>query len=157
MPPLTPAEAAQQSVLLEPRARVARCEKGANGQGDGPRVFVDADESVAVTLRSRGGRRFSRPPLVYTLSVIWELVFMLVILKIPVVYLCWVVWWAVRAEPEPLEGAGRLVAVLPRRARLRLASATARSGSRRGRPKPARRRAHAHAERVLHARGRLAP
>ena len=35
---------------------------------------------------------------------------MLVILKIPVVYLCWVVWWAVRAEPEPLEGAGRLVA-----------------------------------------------
>ena len=34
---------------------------------------------------------------------------MLVILKIPVVYLCWVVWWAVRAEPEPLEGAGRLV------------------------------------------------
>jgi hypothetical protein len=30
---------------------------------------------------------------------------MLVILKIPVVYLCWVVWWAVRAEPEPLEGA----------------------------------------------------
>ena len=31
---------------------------------------------------------------------------MLVILKIPVVYLCWVVWWAVRAEPEPLEGAG---------------------------------------------------
>ena len=30
---------------------------------------------------------------------------MLVILKIPVVYLCWVVWWAIRAEPEPLEGA----------------------------------------------------
>ena len=39
---------------------------------------------------------------------------MLVILKIPVVYLCWVVWWAVRAEPEPLEGAGRLAPVLPR-------------------------------------------
>lgn len=33
---------------------------------------------------------------------------MLVILKIPVVYLCAVVWWAIRAEPEPLEGAGRL-------------------------------------------------
>jgi len=41
--------------------------------------------------------------------VIWELVFMLVILKIPVVYLCWVVWWAVRAEPLPPEGAARLV------------------------------------------------
>lgn len=34
---------------------------------------------------------------------------MLVILKIPVVYLCAVVWWAIRAEPRPLEGAARLV------------------------------------------------
>ena len=32
---------------------------------------------------------------------------MLVILKIPVVYLCAVVWWAIRAEPRPLEGAGK--------------------------------------------------
>ena len=40
--------------------------------------------------------------------MLWELVFMLVILKIPVVYLCAVVWWAIRAEPQPLEGAGRL-------------------------------------------------
>jgi hypothetical protein len=40
--------------------------------------------------------------------VIWELVFMLVILKIPVVYLCFVVWWAIRAEPAPPEGAARL-------------------------------------------------
>ena len=39
---------------------------------------------------------------------------MLVILKIPVVYLCLVVWWAIRSEPEPLEGAGRLVPVPPR-------------------------------------------
>jgi hypothetical protein len=38
---------------------------------------------------------------------------MLVILKIPVVYLCAVVWWAIRAEPLPLEGAGRLVPVSP--------------------------------------------
>jgi hypothetical protein len=45
--------------------------------------------------------------------VLWELVFMLVILKIPVVYLCVVVWWAIRAEPEPLEGAGRLAALSP--------------------------------------------
>ena len=30
---------------------------------------------------------------------------MIVILKIPIVYLCLVVWWAVRAEPEPLEPA----------------------------------------------------
>lgn len=30
---------------------------------------------------------------------------MLVILKIPVVYLCAVVWWAIKAEPRPLAGA----------------------------------------------------
>lgn len=34
-----------------------------------------------------------------------EVIFMLVILKIPVVYLCLVVWWAIRAEPRPAEGA----------------------------------------------------
>jgi hypothetical protein len=38
---------------------------------------------------------------------------MLVILKIPVVYLCAVVWWAIRAEPLPLEGAGRLAHLSP--------------------------------------------
>lgn len=30
---------------------------------------------------------------------------MLVILKIPVLYLCAVVWWAIKAEPRPLAGA----------------------------------------------------
>jgi hypothetical protein len=33
--------------------------------------------------------------------VLWEAVFLLVILKIPVVYLCAVVWWAIRSEPRP--------------------------------------------------------
>ena len=33
---------------------------------------------------------------------------MLVILKIPVVYMCAIVWWAIRAEPRPYEGAARL-------------------------------------------------
>src|SRR2546423_13979687 len=37
---------------------------------------------------------------------------MIVILKIPIVYLCLVVWWAVRSEPEPLEPA-LLPAALP--------------------------------------------
>ena len=31
----------------------------------------------------------------------WEIVFMLVLLKIPIVYLCVVVWWAIKAEPAP--------------------------------------------------------
>jgi hypothetical protein len=35
----------------------------------------------------------------------WELIWMLVILKIPVVYVCLVVWWAIRSEPKPLEPA----------------------------------------------------
>ena len=34
-----------------------------------------------------------------------EVVFMMFILKLPVIYVCWLVWWAVRAEPRPLEGA----------------------------------------------------
>jgi len=32
--------------------------------------------------------------------VVSEIVFMLVLLKIPLVYLCMVVWWAIRAEPR---------------------------------------------------------
>jgi hypothetical protein len=42
--------------------------------------------------------------------VVWEVVFMMVILKIPIVYLIGVVWWAIRAEPRPLEGAAIAVA-----------------------------------------------
>jgi hypothetical protein len=41
----------------------------------------------------------------YTAAMVWEFVFMMVILKIPIVYLCLVVYWAVRAEPEPPEPA----------------------------------------------------
>jgi hypothetical protein len=33
--------------------------------------------------------------------MVWEIVFMLLILKIPIVYLCVVVWWAIKAEPQP--------------------------------------------------------
>lgn len=36
----------------------------------------------------------------------WEIIFMLVILKIPVVYIAVVVWWAIKAEPEPGDLAG---------------------------------------------------
>ena len=37
--------------------------------------------------------------------MVWEIVFMLVLLKIPLVYLCAVVWWAIRAEPRDEEPA----------------------------------------------------
>jgi hypothetical protein len=35
----------------------------------------------------------------------WELIFMMLILKLPIVYLCLVVYWAIRAEPKPPEPA----------------------------------------------------
>jgi hypothetical protein len=39
---------------------------------------------------------------------------MMLVLKIPILYLCAVVWWAVRAEPRPLEGAAVAMPVEPR-------------------------------------------
>ena len=37
---------------------------------------------------------------------VWEIVFLMVILKIPIVYLCCVIWYAIKAEPEPGERCG---------------------------------------------------
>lgn len=37
---------------------------------------------------------------------VWEIVFLMVILKIPIVYLCFVVYYAIKAEPRPEAGAG---------------------------------------------------
>jgi hypothetical protein len=37
--------------------------------------------------------------------MVWEFVFMMFVLKIPIVYLCLVVYWAVKAEPKPPEPA----------------------------------------------------
>jgi hypothetical protein len=44
---------------------------------------------------------------------VWEIVFLMVILKIPIAYLCWIVWWAIKAEPRPSEGAAVTVEVGP--------------------------------------------
>jgi len=41
VPPLTPAQAARQRVLVQPGVQVARCEKGENGKETGRVVFVD--------------------------------------------------------------------------------------------------------------------
>jgi hypothetical protein len=35
----------------------------------------------------------------------WELIFMMLILKLPIAYLCFVVYWAIKAEPKPPEPA----------------------------------------------------
>ncbi len=71
---------------------------------------------------------------------------MVAILKIPVVYLCAVVWWAVRAEPRPAESAAVTASLEPKPG----CDWTARRSVRRpprspGRP-PARRPARARAE-----------
>lgn len=44
---------------------------------------------------------------------VWEALFMLVVLKIPVVYLSIVVWWAIRAEPVSEGGPGESWASVP--------------------------------------------
>ena len=44
-----------------------------------------------------------RYSIAYTPAIVWELIFMMVILKIPIAYLCFVVYWAVKAEPKPPE------------------------------------------------------
>ena len=80
----------------------------------------------------------------------WELVFMLVLLKIPLVYLCMVVWWAIRAEPreEPPTAAVRVSDTpAPHAGWSRTPHARHPDGGRRGsRSRPAQRPARARAE-----------
>ena len=35
----------------------------------------------------------------------WELIWLMVIMKIPILYLCWVVYWAIKSEPRHEEPA----------------------------------------------------
>jgi hypothetical protein len=46
-------------------------------------------------------------------DTVWEIVFLMVILKIPIVYLCTVVYYAIKAEPKPPEGAAVTAAIGP--------------------------------------------
>jgi hypothetical protein len=41
--------------------------------------------------------------------MVWEFVFLMVILKIPVIYLCVVVYWAIKGDRGPAEPAPLLV------------------------------------------------
>jgi len=80
------------------------------------------------------------------MAAMWELVVFMVLLKIPIAYLCAVVWYAVRATPNPPEGAGLLPvtppgddAPPPARPRLRRLDPNARRHSRGRAPRrPAR-------------------
>jgi len=44
---------------------------------------------------------------------VWEAIFMLLVLKIPLVYLGIVVWWAIRAEPSTEDGPDEVGALKP--------------------------------------------
>jgi hypothetical protein len=44
---------------------------------------------------------------------VWGFIFLMLILKIPIVYLCWVVYWAIKAEPKPPEFAPVTVRIDP--------------------------------------------
>ncbi len=44
---------------------------------------------------------------------VWELVFLMVILKIPIVYLCTIVYYAIKAEPRHGRGGPAAVRVAP--------------------------------------------
>lgn len=35
----------------------------------------------------------------------WELIFMMLVLKLPILYLIGVVWWAIRSSPDPYASA----------------------------------------------------
>jgi len=45
--------------------------------------------------------------------VVWEAIFLLAVLKIPVIYVSLVVWWAIRAEPKPFDGLDPAAVLVP--------------------------------------------
>jgi hypothetical protein len=89
-------------------------------------------------------------------DTLWELVFLMVILKIPIAYLCYVVWYAIRAKPR---GGGGLtgVRVIPDSPPPSLDHLRRRSRRRPPRPHGGPSRAYARNARVAAARaGRIA-
>jgi hypothetical protein len=54
--------------------------------------------------RPRVGRIPGRSVALHWRAVV-EIVFMMVVLKLPILYLAAVIYWAVKAEPRPYEGA----------------------------------------------------
>jgi hypothetical protein len=43
-------------------------------------------------------------------AIVWELIWLMVIMKIPILYLCWVVYWAIKSEPRPEQPAALVTA-----------------------------------------------
>src|SRR3954452_16988429 len=62
-------------------------------------------------LRSVSGFGGYSPPM--ETHEVWIVIFLLVILKIPIAYLCAVIYYAIKAEPRPEEGVGVTVELGP--------------------------------------------
>jgi hypothetical protein len=83
-----------------------------------------------------------------------ELIFLMVILKIPIAYLCYVVWFAVKAKPERGRGDGAPVQASPEWPPSGSDRIRARSPRRRPpRPHGGPARAYARTARATYARG----
>ncbi len=65
---------------------------------------------------------------------VWEIVFLMVMVEIPIVYLCSVVYYAIKAEPKPEEGAAVTARIGPGRSGLPLAPARAAAAASAARP-----------------------
>ena len=69
-----------------------------------PSPATAATKGGVSDVSSTGVRRLNEhgPPRFRTLRALalWEIIFVLVVLKIPVAYVGWVIWWAIKAEPE---------------------------------------------------------
>ena len=69
---------------------------------------------ACVRTRLENDTKDVRVKLLDVVSVsVWEAIFMLVVLKIPLVYLGIVVWWAIHAEPEPAHGGDEAAVLAP--------------------------------------------
>jgi hypothetical protein len=71
-----------------------RSEPGAQRRDNRKRVTAEGSAKA-------GASAVDSRTIPYTDRSVWELIFMMVILKIPIAYLCFVVYWAVKAEPKP--------------------------------------------------------
>jgi hypothetical protein len=89
-------------------------------------------------------------------DTLWELIFIMVILKIPIAYLCYVVWYAIKAEPRGRGGPAG-VRVLPDPEPPRYDPPRRRARRRPPRPHGGPSRVYARTERAAAARaGRIA-
>ena len=84
------------------RMRDLHDDRGASSEEkDALPIHPPGDALGAEEARVAHGRGCYRQPRVPLRHMTWGFIWMVVVLKIPIVALLWLVWWAVRAEPEP--------------------------------------------------------